>query len=90
MVEVEMSAFSGSRTIAIVMNAASLSEATEVDYLIRAFGENKRKGYCTRLIEVLPGQRGHEKEVKLQGKRILTLTQNMLQLNPTKIQCSLL
>jgi hypothetical protein len=32
-VEVEMSAFSGSRTIAIVMNAASLSEATEVDYL---------------------------------------------------------
>ena len=33
-VEVEMSAFSGTRTIAIVMNAASLSEATEVDYLI--------------------------------------------------------
>jgi hypothetical protein len=29
-----MSAFSGTRTIAIVMNAASLSEATEVDYLI--------------------------------------------------------
>jgi hypothetical protein len=25
-----------------------------------------------------------------QGKRILTLTQNMLQLNPTKFQCSLL
>jgi hypothetical protein len=35
-VEVEMSAFSGSRTIAIVINAASLSEATEVDYLGRA------------------------------------------------------
>jgi hypothetical protein len=33
-VEVEMSAFSGSRTIAIVMNAASLSEATEVEDLI--------------------------------------------------------
>ena len=33
-VEVEMSAFSGTRTIAIVMNAASLSEATEVNYLI--------------------------------------------------------
>ncbi len=33
-VEVEMSAFSGTRTIAIVMNAASLSEAIEVDYLI--------------------------------------------------------
>jgi len=26
----------------------------------------------------------------LQGKRILTLTQNMLQLNPTKFQCTLL
>src|SRR4028118_1122347 len=33
-VEVERSAFLGTRTIAIVMNAASLSEATEVDYLI--------------------------------------------------------
>jgi SRSO17 transposase len=33
-VEVEISAFSGTRIIAIVMNAASLSEATEVDYLI--------------------------------------------------------
>jgi len=33
-VEVEMSAFSGTRTKAIVVNAASLSEATEVDYLI--------------------------------------------------------
>ena len=28
--------------------------------------------------------------VDIQGKRILNLTQNMLQLNPTKIQCSLL
>jgi hypothetical protein len=33
-VEVEMSAFLGTRTIAIVMKAASLCEATEVDYLI--------------------------------------------------------
>ena len=28
--------------------------------------ENKRKADCTRLIEVLQGQRGHEKEVKLE------------------------
>ncbi|MEG4396268.1 hypothetical protein [Microcoleus sp. BROC3] len=28
--------------------------------------ENKPKADCTRLIEVLPGQRGHEKEVKLE------------------------
>lgn len=34
MVEVERSAFWETKTIAIVMNAASLSEATEVDYLI--------------------------------------------------------
>ena len=40
-VEVEISAFSETRTIAIVMNAASLVEATEVNYLITNVAHEK-------------------------------------------------
>ncbi|HEY9872345.1 MAG TPA: IS701 family transposase [Candidatus Obscuribacterales bacterium] len=53
-VEVEISALSGTRIVAIVMNAASLLEATEVDYLItnligeKATGEWIVKTYSQR------------------------------------------
>ena len=40
-VEVEISSLSETRTIAIVMNAASLGEATEVNYLITNFADEK-------------------------------------------------
>ena len=40
-VKVEISAFEKTRTIAIVMNAASLGEATEVNYLITNFADEK-------------------------------------------------
>jgi len=40
-VEVEISAFLGTRTIAIVMNAASFTEATEVNYLITNVAHEK-------------------------------------------------
>lgn len=43
-VEVEISALSGTRSIAIVMNAASLSEATEVDYLMTNTSQEKATG----------------------------------------------
>jgi hypothetical protein len=42
--EVEISAFSGTRVIAIVMNAASLPEATEVNYLITNVATEKATG----------------------------------------------
>ena len=58
-VEVEISAITGTRTIAIVMNAASLAESTEVNYLItnvaheKATGEWIVKTYSQRnLVEV--------------------------------------
>jgi len=43
-VEVEISAFSETRTVAIVMNAASLSEATEINYLITNVVHEKATG----------------------------------------------
>ncbi len=43
-VEVEISAMTGTRTIAIVMNAASLAEATEVNYLITNVATEKATG----------------------------------------------
>lgn len=42
--EVEISAFSETRTVAIVMNAASLSEATEVNYLMTNVVHEKATG----------------------------------------------
>ena len=43
-VEVEISAITGTRTIAIVMNAASLAESTEVNYLITNVTHEKATG----------------------------------------------
>jgi len=43
-VEVEISALSQTRTVAIVMNAASLSEATDVSYLITNVAHEKATG----------------------------------------------
>lgn len=43
-IEVEISAFLGTRVIAIVMNAASLPEATEVNYLITNVATEKTTG----------------------------------------------
>jgi hypothetical protein len=43
-VEVEISALSETRTVAIVMNAASLSEATELNYLITNVAHEKATG----------------------------------------------
>jgi hypothetical protein len=43
-VEVEISAITGTRTIAIVMNAASLAESTEVNYLITNVAHEKATG----------------------------------------------
>ena len=43
-VEVEISAITGTRTIAIVMNAANLAESTEVNYLITNVAHEKATG----------------------------------------------
>lgn len=43
-VEVELSTIEGTRTIAIVMNAASFSQATEIDYLITNAAPEKATG----------------------------------------------
>jgi hypothetical protein len=43
-IEVELSTMSESKTVAIVMNAATLSAATEVDYLITNASTEKATG----------------------------------------------
>jgi hypothetical protein len=59
----------------VALEKSALAGALKkLDQLFRAqqvreyigLAENKRKADCTRLIEVLQGQRGHEKEVKLE------------------------
>ena len=42
MIQAEINGLEGERTIAIVMNASSYEEATEIDYLINTFA--KRRG----------------------------------------------